>query len=143
MPYLLLLTTAFVLGSSPAQALSNAARYLIDQQIAEACEWQGGGGTIDPAAVIERDLTGDGRADLIISHEGIACTDGSRSSFCGMQVCSVMIYVRRGALLEVAADDKLGMGVSVGEGEIPTIHMYGHGGQPTALRWDGRAFQWQ
>jgi hypothetical protein len=143
MPYVLLFAVVFVLSSSPAEALSNAARYLIDEQIAEACEWKGGGGTIDPAAVIERDLTGDGRADLIISHEGIVCADGGRSDFCGMQVCSIMIYVRRGALLEVAADDVLGMGVSVGEGEIPTIHMLGHGGRPTALKWDGQAFQWQ
>ena len=141
MPYALLFVAMFVLGASPADALSNAARYLINQQIAEACE--GRGGSIDPAAVIERDLTGDGRADLIISHERIQCADGGRSLYCGMQVCSVMIYVRRGALLEVAADDKLGMGVSVEEGVPPTIRMFGQGGRPTALRWDGRAFQWQ
>jgi hypothetical protein len=139
MPLVFLFASLLILSAASVEALSNAARYLIDQQIAEACEWKGGAGIIDPAAVIERDLTGDGRADLIISHEGIVCADGGRSSHCGMQVCSVMIYVRRGALLEVAADDKLGMGVSVGEGEIPTIHMLGHGGHRTALRWDGQA----
>ncbi len=138
---LLLLLAVFVLAAAPAEALSNAARYLIDQQIGQACE--GRGGTIDPAAVIERDLTGDGRADLIISHEGIRCSGGGRSLYCGIQVCSVMLYVRRGALLELAADDKLGMGVSVEDGAPPTIRMFGHGGRPTALRWDGQGFRWQ
>jgi hypothetical protein len=89
MPYALLFVAMFVLCAGPADALSNPARYLINQQIAEACE--GRGGSIDPAAVIERDLTGDGRADLIISHEGIQCADSGRSLYCGMQVCSVMI----------------------------------------------------
>jgi hypothetical protein len=143
MPLAFLSAAMLILNTASAEALSNAAKYLIDEQIAQACEWKGGGGTIDPAAVIEHDLTGDGQADLIISHDGIVCADGGRSDYCGMQVCSVMIYVRRGALLELAAEDKLGMGVSVGEGAIPTIHMYGQGGRPTALRWDGQAFQWQ
>jgi len=56
-----------------------------------ACD--GGRGSIDPAGVIERDLDGDGRDDLIIAHEAISCTSGGqfgRSMFCGMQVCSVM-----------------------------------------------------
>jgi hypothetical protein len=77
----------------------------------------------------------------IISHEGIVCADGGRSSYCGMQVCSVMIYVRRGALLEVAVDDLMGSGVSVGEGEIPTIHSYGfEGRRGGGLRWNGQTF---
>jgi hypothetical protein len=33
--------------------------------------------------MIERDLTGDDKADLIISHEGITCPDGAPSGFCG------------------------------------------------------------
>jgi hypothetical protein len=31
--------------------------------------------------VIERDLIGDGKAGLVISHEGIACSNGGRSGF--------------------------------------------------------------
>ena len=60
------------------QVRSNAAEYLIREEIAAACD--GGAGSIDPTAVIERDLTGDGRADLIISHEGIGCAGRGAAS---------------------------------------------------------------
>jgi hypothetical protein len=71
------------------------------------------------AREIERDLTGDGKADLIISHEGIECANGHRSNAYGMQVCSVMIYVHRGPLLGLEVGDLLGMDVSVGGGSSP------------------------
>ncbi|MEC5323942.1 hypothetical protein [Aurantimonas sp. A3-2-R12] len=77
-----------------ADARSKAAAYLVEEQIARACE--DGRGSIDPAGVIERDLDGDGRDDLIIAHEAISCTSGGqfgRSMFCGMQVRSVMFYL--------------------------------------------------
>jgi hypothetical protein len=79
MAYVLLFAAVSILGVAPAEALSNAAKYLIDQQIAEACE--GRGGTIAADAVIERDLTGNGRADLIISHDGTVCTGLTPSIF--------------------------------------------------------------
>ena len=111
------------------------------EQIAAACEKQGG--TIDPNSVIERDLTGDGKADLIIHHYGIECADGRRSAFCGMQACSFQIYVRRGALLALAGEF-LGVETIKVDGErIPTIHTVAHGGNPTALRWNGREFSWR
>lgn len=131
------LVLAGLLDSADAQSLgSKAAQYLLQQNIAEAC---GGEGTIDPGALIERDLTGDGKDDLLVSHEGISCAGGGRSSFCGAQVCAVNIYVRRGALLEVASE-MLGVGVTVGEGSTPEIRMYGHGGESVALRWNGQSF---
>ncbi|ANV99335.1 hypothetical protein LMTR13_03235 [Bradyrhizobium icense] len=126
-------------GASQPAARSKAADYLIREQISDACERRGG--RIDPAAVIERDLTGDGKADLIISHEGITCTGGGRSSACGMQVCSVMIYVREGPLLKLAVGDLLGMMVTVDAGRIPTVRWRGHGGSPRAMRWNGGAFR--
>jgi hypothetical protein len=132
-------TILLAVAPVPAQGLSNAAQYLIAQEVAAACD--GGQGSIAPAAVIERDLTGDGRPDLVIAHEGIACAGGGRSAFCGMQVCSVLIYVRRGALLEPEVDDLLGQTVAVGDGSLPEIRWRGHGGAPHSMRWDGSAFR--
>jgi hypothetical protein len=124
--------------AGPAAAYSNAAEYLIAQEVSAACD--GGAGTIAPEAVIERDLTGDGRADLILAHDGIACAGGRRSNACGAQVCSVMIYVRRGQLLELEAQ-LLGTGVTVEGGAVPEIRFFGHGGGARSIRWDGQAFR--
>ncbi|WP_147707516.1 hypothetical protein [Microvirga massiliensis] len=88
----LVFAAILALLATPAAARSRAAEFLVRVQINEACD--GMEGKIDPRAVIERDLIGDGRADLIISHEGISCTGGApwrRSSFCGAQVCPVNI----------------------------------------------------
>ena len=121
-----------------AAARSKAANYLVAEQIAGACG--GKKGQIDSASVIERDLTGDGKADLIISDEGIRCADGTRSSGCGMQVCSVNIYVRRGELL-ILTLERLGARVRVEGGPVPTIYMYAHGGSLGSIRWDGSGFR--
>ncbi|MEF2547719.1 hypothetical protein VQ045_11165 [Aurantimonas sp. E1-2-R+4] len=102
--------------AAPADARSKAAAFLVKEQIASACE--GGRGSIDPADVIERDLDGDGRDDLIIAHDAVTCTSGGqfgRSAFCGMQVCSVNFYLRRGPLLQIS-HEMLGGGVTVGGG---------------------------
>jgi hypothetical protein len=124
---------------TPAHAGSAAADYLVGEQLALACE--GPGGRIDSSAVIERDLTGDGRDDLIISHAGITCDGGAgRSLHCGIQVCAFKVYVRRGQLLELARD-MLGQQVRVEGGPVPTILWYGHGGGAHSLRWNGRAFE--
>lgn len=122
-----------------AVARSKAAEWLIREQIAEACD--GKTGRIDPAAAIERDLTGDGKADLIISHDGITCTATGRSTLCGMQVCSVMVYVRDGALLKPVVDDLLGMKVTVSDGSVPTIAWLAAGGAPRSMKWNGTAFR--
>jgi len=137
----LVLAGILTLLPGPAAGYSKAASYLIGEQIALACD--GNEGKIDPAAVIEQDLTGDGKADLIISHEGITCSGGEqsgRSLFCGMQVCAVNIYVRHGPVLTLKAE-MLGGGVRVGGGPIPTITMHGHGGGSRSLRWNGRDFR--
>src|ERR1700730_2666753 len=59
-----------------AAARSKAANYLVAEAIAGACG--GKNGQIDSASVIDRDLTGDGKADLIISDEGMRCAAGPR-----------------------------------------------------------------
>jgi len=111
------LAATAVLLSSPALARSKAADYLVREEIAGACD--GGNGTINDSAVIERDLNGDGKTDLIIAHDGIKCANGSRSNACGMVVCTVNIYIREGALLKLMVDDPLGAGVTVGNGKFP------------------------
>jgi hypothetical protein len=127
------------LATGPAEARSNAAQWLVDREIAEACD--GNPGSIDPSGAIERDLDGDGRDDFLLAHEAITCQgDMARSLFCGMQVCTVKIFLRRGDLLEQAVD-MLGGGVEVGAGPVPAISMYAHGGARGQLRWNGRAFE--
>ncbi len=141
MPIRLLPCAALLLAlAAPAEARSKAATFLVKEQIASACE--GGRGSIDPAGVIERDLDGDGRDDLIIAHEAISCKSGGqfgRSTFCGMQVCSVMFYLRRGSLLQLT-HEMLGGGVSVGGGAVPVVSMNAHGGSRGSVKWNGRAF---
>lgn len=136
---LVIAAVALCLFAAPAKARSKAADYLVREQIAAACD--GGRGEIEPYAVIERDLTGDGKADLIISHEGIVCSSGGRSSFCGAQVCSVNIYVRKGALLDLERE-MLGMGVEIRDASpVPMIDMFAHGGKRGSIRWEGSGFR--
>ena len=140
MQHILVCLAVLLAATASADARSRAADYLVAEQIAAACN--GGRGTIDASGVIERDLTGDGAADLIIAHEAITCTGGGHtgsSLFCGMQVCSVYFYVRRGALLEPVLE-MLGGGVAAGPGDVPSISMHGHGGGKGSVRWNGQTF---
>jgi hypothetical protein len=115
-------------GVAIAQSVDAQTREVLMREIAEACE--GARGKIAREGAIERDLDGDGRDDLIVSHEYIDCGDGGmfgRSLYCGMQVCSVNVYMRGpdGLVLEL---ETLGGGVEVGPGPMPTVRMYQHGG---------------
>lgn len=132
------LAILLLLAPAPAQALSAAARFLIDEAVAEGCP---SGGSMDTSRVVERDLDGDGRADLILSHEWVTCTGGgsSISGLCGMQVCTTYIYLRRGDLL-VEQASFLNSVVSVGDGPRPAITLRSHGGATGTIRWDGRSF---
>ena len=82
------------------------------------------------------------QTDLIVSHEGIACSGAGpgRSGFCGIQLCAVNIYVRRGGALALSKE-MLGMHMRVGEGSAPAIYMYGQGDREITLRWDGQRFR--
>jgi|TARA_B110000908_G_scaffold167845_1_gene221531 hypothetical protein len=54
---------------------------------------------------IERDLTGDGRKDLVLAHGGVTCKGSNNiSRRCGMQVCRVKLFVRQGQLLKLKSD---------------------------------------
>lgn len=121
-----------------AQSYSKAAWYLMAQEIKAACP---SGGRFKAAGAIERDLNGDGRKDLLLSHGLITCK-GSRpmSGYCGMQVCTVKIFVRQGQLLKLKSDF-LGGGVTLGPTNVPVISGYAHGGAPWAIRWNGRSFR--
>ena len=134
------LATALALtGLVPdAAARSRAADRLVQEQIAAGCG-EGTGGQFAPGAVIERDLTGDGRDDLIISHEGLTCGSAGRSAFCGMRTCAVLLYVREGDLLR-KQKDVLSIGVSVTSGDPPAIQLTGNDFQPRTMRWNGRSF---
>ena len=63
-----------------------------------------------------------------------------RSGFCGVQVCTFKIWLRRGKLLKLEAD-MLGMLVKVGTGQRPLIEWLFHGGGAQSMRWDGSAFR--
>ena len=137
-----LVLVGFVIASShiqPASALSNAARYLIDQEIERGCE--GRGGSMTSEGVFERDLDGDGRADLILTHDGMACQGSlSRSLECGTQICTTKIYLRRGGLLRLI-EEFASHSLSIGPGKRPIIKLYGHNSGPAYLQWNGAAFQ--
>ena len=133
----ILLMAAVLAVAGPAEARSKAAQYLIDQEIAEACS---GRGTIDGYGAVERDLTGDGRDDLIIFHDAISCETSVRSGFCGMQLCALKIYVRRGNLLKLEVD-MMSVALEVSNDAVPTIGLASHGGESHSIRWDGKRFR--
>lgn len=138
MRYLIVLFVFFLCHVSLALAGSKAAAYLVEKEIAGACN--GENGSIKKSAVIERDLTGDGRNDLIVSHEGITCANGGRSGFCGAQVCSFNIYIREGELLK-PNKEMLGMGVHVSSEATPTIYWHTRGDSVQKFRWNGKEFR--
>ena len=125
-----------VLMAQSASAESKAARYLIREQIKAACP---AGGTFDKAGIIERDLTGDGKSDLILDHGAITCNDGNRSGFCGIRACSVLFYVREGNLLKQKLEI-LSIGATVTGGNPPSIKLTGHNFQESSVRWNGATF---
>ena len=120
-----------------AQALSKAAKWLVTQQIAQGCESKSG--TFAAGSVIERDLTGDGEADLIIDHGGLQCTGGGLRLYCGIRACSVLFYVREGKLLHQKAEI-LSIGASVADGTPPVIEIMSHGFEKSSVKWNGSTF---
>lgn len=108
------------------------------QEIKAGCP---SGGRFNASGAIERDLNGDGRKDLILSHGELTCKGNNQiSRYCGMQVCAVKIFVRQGQLLHLKSNF-LGGGVTLGPTKVPVISGYAHGGSPWAIRWNGRNFR--
>lgn len=131
-------TLSIVAAVPQAQAQTKAASYLVKQEIAEGCESHRG--TMDASGIIERDLDGDGLPDLILADDALRCSgESTRSLNCGMQICSVTFYLRRGQLLQ-KVHEMLGAGVTVGEGRIPKVAMFAHGGSRGFVRWNGHSF---
>lgn len=134
-----LIATAIVASTSTAWAdkRSRAAQYLIDQQIAESCQ---AGGRFEPWGVVEIDLTGDGRRDLLLNHEALVCNGSMfRSLNCGAALCTVYLFVREGSLLE-PTNEILSLGTTVLPGSPPTIRTHSRQGVAYDWRWNGSAF---
>lgn len=123
----------------PAFALSDVASELVAQEVKAACG--GGLGRYDPAFVVERDLDGDGMADLVVAHEGIECASAPRSAECGEILCRIRLWLRRGDQFTPALGDVRGYDMTIGQGPTPEIRWVGEGGAPTTIRWDGEAFR--
>jgi hypothetical protein len=129
------------LAASPAAALSKAAEYLVAEQLRLACSGQEGG--FEPGGIDERDLTGDGKLDLIIDHGAVSCRAGGnhsgRSVECGAAACMVLFYVRTGKLLKLSLEIA-SVGAVVGSGKVPVIELIGFEFQKGFVRWNGREF---
>lgn len=133
MPAVFLMTVL----SQPAMAFSKATDYLMKEHIKAACQ---GGGSFASAGLIERDITGDGKPDLILDHGGITCNDGNRSGQCGIRTCSVYFYVREGNLLKEKLEI-LSIGVTVAGGNPPRIKLVGHDFEESSVVWQNGQFQ--
>ncbi|SEN35718.1 hypothetical protein [Palleronia pelagia] len=131
------------MAQTVAAQTSNAARYLVRERITEACA--SGAGSFDPAGIIERDLTGDGRADLILFDHHLSCQGGiGRSQFCGAAACTYTIFVREGDLLQPKHQGLSVENVWVDPGTPPVISATGAAASGYAtlqLRWDGSGFR--
>lgn len=126
-------------SSQAVQELSNAAQWLVDDTVSRACG--GANGNFGSEGIFVRDLDGDDRDDLILSHEGIQCARPSRgrSDFCGAQVCLGTIYLRRGQLLDDIITFQ-GIVEGIGNESIPVISIFEHGGNRLRAQWNGSRF---
>lgn len=132
-----ILFLALSLSVTKSHANSKATQWLMEDAVKRVCETKDGKFT--SAGVIEADLTGDGRPDLVLDHGGIECSDGSRALTCGIRACSILFYVREGDLL-VEKTEILSIGASLGKGMPPTINLMGHNFEESSVRWNGRSF---
>lgn len=108
------------------------------QEIAVACD--GRPGRFEPEGVVEADLTGDGREDLVLSHDGVVCEGGAaRSAVCGIRACYYIVYVATDDGL-VQRHEGLSVGVRLRSGEPPRLDLLGHDLTKHALLWTGSGF---
>lgn len=125
-------TTAAELPHSP-EALT-----IVERQLKSACGSAGGtlsGGRAGQKAFYEGDLTGNGEMDFILSHSGVRCANDQINLRCGMEGCSLLIFARQGADLELAIElDALDFEVEAGN-PVPIINYLKKGGEIGTLRW--------
>ncbi|WP_319569291.1 hypothetical protein [Cohaesibacter marisflavi] len=122
---------ALVDRSAFAAPRSKATLYLLNQQIEAGCE--SGAGRFHHQGVFEVDLNGDGKLDLVLSHQGLHCKGRlERSSLCGAQFCTILVYYRRGQLLK-KQDEFLGYILSFRPSPEPVFDI---------AEMNGRVAQW-
>jgi hypothetical protein len=133
-----LATLGLTCGLQPALALSPEAARIATSEAQYGCE--GPGGRFSAKGAIERDLTGDGKPDLLINHDELTCSSSiGRSGSCGAAACTVKIFVREGTRLREVLDI-LSASVEIGPGSPPRIEL-SRGPNSHAYRWNGRAFK--
>ena len=136
----LMLFAAAILAALPAAAQdSNAARWLVTERLSAVCET--GEGLFNAEGIIEQDLTGDGRPDLILFDDFVTCSGRRfRASTCEAGECEFNVYVREGALLQPKLSDRTVERLDVLAGEPPLI-VYAQRDGVRSVRWDGRLFR--
>lgn len=123
--------------TNPVIAQSKAAQWLTKNAISEGCSTQSG--RFESNGVMEQDLTGDGRADLILDFAGLRCSSGL-PMFCGAKMCSIRFYVRNGQGLLKPAGEVLSVGAQVVPGNPPGIQLIANDNSEHIWRWNGRKF---
>jgi hypothetical protein len=117
--------------------LSSEARAFTDQIVVEACF--DATGRIEDGGAVERDLTGDGLADLVIDTSAISCDNRPTNGFCGQMSCSTDVY-RRSGNGYVSELSVLGT-IALGRGEPPELTATEDLGEPYTVRWSGESFE--
>lgn len=128
---------ALTFSLSPAVLLaqaSNAARWVAAETLKTYCQ---GAGSFEPNGLIETDLTGDGRDDLLIYTGGLRCDGGLPA--CGAVYCDVNIYVREGDIL-VDTGGVLTQCAELVPGNPPGITLCHRSEGPYTVRWNGTEF---
>jgi len=135
-----------------AATLSPEAAHVMAGAIASGCA--GKAGAFTARGVVETDLTGDGRADLMIDHSALLCGEpvaaatgaaiepekSPRSTLCDSRTCTVILYVRDDTGLSPAREE-MSIGSAITHGAIPGIALTRHDYSQYTLRWDGTAFK--
>lgn len=133
-----LAASGLICGFQPALALSPEAKRIAASEARYGCE--GPGGRFSAKGAIERDLTGDGKPDLLINHDELTCSSSlGRSGSCGAAACTVKIFVREGERFREALDI-LSASVEIGPGDPPRIGL-SRGPNSHSYRWNGRSFK--
>jgi hypothetical protein len=121
-------------GAGHAQS-SKAARWLAGEAIRTYCQ---GSGRFEDGGLIETDLTGDGRDDLVIFTGGLVCDSGLPA--CGAVYCDADFYVREGDLLKHSGGGVLTQCAELVPGTPPGIRLCSRDGTRYVVRWNGAEF---
>ncbi|MEN0040603.1 MAG: hypothetical protein AAF764_04620 [Pseudomonadota bacterium] len=135
----LLAAAIALLSPTAAQAQpSKAGAYVAKEQMVEACGSRKGAKAAKDAFQ-EKDLTGDGRADLLVNHSKVRCTAKRKNERCGPKNCTIQIYVRTKRGLLKPAFETLAREAKIGDGDKPAIIITSSLGTGK-VRWDGKTF---